>query len=61
MEKEKFDFMKYKNEYTKKHYVRKSIIFKKEEYPLIEEFLKKNNTTLKAIIFEKIFNDSDKH
>lgn len=45
---------KYKNEYKKNHYVRKEIIFKKEEYEIVKKFIEKNNITLKEIIFSVI-------
>lgn len=44
----------YKNNYKKEHYIRKEILFKKEEWIEINKFLENNNTTLKNIILENI-------
>lgn len=47
------NYTKYKNEYKKENYVRKELVFKKDEWKEIEKYLKDNNTTLKKIIIKK--------
>lgn len=52
--KEQFNPIKYKNQYRKYNYVRKEMVFRQDEWQKIEDYLKKNNTTLKKIILDKI-------
>jgi len=59
-EKEKFDQIKYQNEYRKKNYKKKSLYFKNEELQIIEKVLKKQKTTLKPYIMKKIQEDYNK-
>ena len=49
-----FNQIKYISEYNKKHYIRKEVKFRKEEYKLVENILNKNNLTLKKYIMDKI-------
>lgn len=49
-----FNQIKYISEYNKKHYIRKEVKFRKEEYELVENILNKNNLTLKKYIMDKI-------
>lgn len=44
----------YKNRYKKEHYIRKEINFTKEQWIIIEDYLKKNKTTLKELILKKL-------
>lgn len=50
------NYTKYKNEYKKLNYIRKELVFKKDEWQKIEIYLKENNTSLKKIILDKIIN-----
>lgn len=50
------NYTKYKNEYKKVNYIRKELVFKKDEWEKIEIYLKENNTSLKKIILDKIIN-----
>lgn len=46
----------YKNDYKKKHYVRKEICFKIDEWEKVYNYLLKNKTTLKEIILKRLDN-----
>lgn len=48
------DSTKYKNEYKKKNYIRKEIVFKKDDWIEIERIISENKTTLKNIIYSYI-------
>lgn len=48
------DSTKYKNEYKKKNYIRKEIVFRKDDWIEIEKILSNHNTTLKNIIYDYI-------
>lgn len=50
------NYTKYKNEYKKVNYIRKELVFKKDEWEKIEIYLNENNTSLKKIILDKIIN-----
>lgn len=47
----------YKNRYKKEHYIRKEINFTKEQWEMTENYLKKNETTLKEIIINQTKKD----
>ena len=53
----KMNNTQYKNRYKKEHYIRKEINFTKEQWEMTENYLKKNETTLKEIIINQTKKD----
>lgn len=45
------DSTRYKNEYKKKNYIRKEIVFRKDDWIEIEKILSDHKITLKNIIY----------
>jgi hypothetical protein len=59
-EKKEFNATKYKNEYQKEHYKRKTILLKTEELKKVNKVLNSKKQTLKNYVMEKVNEDLNK-